>query len=174
MKRKVTILYPSERTFTFTVPNAGNDANLLEQIFAGFNAGSGDECDVFLASRARSLSVNDLVCIDTQWYLCESCGWSKVTDDFVRVLCDEVQEHALFAAHGAWFALNDVMFKRKQAALRPNAVELHPATDAWMSGDRYGAIVARWADNTLLVRLDKSQRLVKATPADIIKQFSRV
>jgi len=57
--------------------------------------------------------------------------------------------------------------------LKPNAVELHPATDAWMSGDRYGAIVARRVNGEILVRMDKSQRLYWVTPRDVYKEYSR-
>ncbi len=53
-------------------------------------------------------------------------------------------------------------------------MELHPATDAWMSGDRFGAIVARYEDGTLTVRMDKSQKLYKVAPRDVYKEFSRV
>lgn len=57
--------------------------------------------------------------------------------------------------------------------LKPNAVQLSPATDAWMSGDRYGAIVARYEDGTLTVRMDKSQKLYKVAPRDVYEEFSR-
>lgn len=39
-------------------------------------------------------------------------------------------------------------------------VELHPATDAWMSGDRYGKIVAI-GPKYCRVRMDRSGRLLK-------------
>jgi hypothetical protein len=57
--------------------------------------------------------------------------------------------------------------------LKPNAVELHPATDAWMSGDRFGSIVARRVNGEVLVRMDKSDKLYWVEPRNIYKEFSR-
>ena len=56
-------------------------------------------------------------------------------------------------------------------------VELHPATDAWMSGDRYGTIVKvnSWditdgaASNVnVSIKMDKSGRILKATKDEYI------
>lgn len=58
--------------------------------------------------------------------------------------------------------------------LKLNAVELHPATDEWMQGDRYGAIVAQRKNGEILVRLDKSQKLKWFPPEYILKKFSRI
>lgn len=38
-------------------------------------------------------------------------------------------------------------------------VELHPATDAWMQGDRFG-VVERIGKRWIYVRLDRSQRIL--------------
>ena len=57
--------------------------------------------------------------------------------------------------------------------LKPNAVQLSMATDAWMSGDRYGAIVARRVNGEILVRMDKSQKLYWCKPRDIYEEFAR-
>lgn len=57
--------------------------------------------------------------------------------------------------------------------LKANAVQLHPATDLWMSGDRYGSIVATRMDGATLVRLDKSDKLVWVAPRNIYQRFSR-
>ena len=52
-------------------------------------------------------------------------------------------------------------------------VELHPSTDAWMRGDRYGAIVsfARSTPGGLVdtarIKMDKSGRTLRAPIADI-------
>ena len=55
-------------------------------------------------------------------------------------------------------------------------VQLHPATDAWVQGDRYGAIVAiqEWRDGPSApeiigakVLMDKSQRVLALHVADI-------
>jgi hypothetical protein len=45
-------------------------------------------------------------------------------------------------------------------------VELHPGTDAWISGDRYGT-VEKIGSKYLHVRMDRSGRLLKVTPAGI-------
>ena len=48
-------------------------------------------------------------------------------------------------------------------------VELHPGTDAWMRGDRYGEIVGtstQRATGTILfkIKMDKSNRTLKVHP----------
>lgn len=45
-------------------------------------------------------------------------------------------------------------------------VELHPATDTWMRGDRYGEIV-RIGTKNIYVRMDKSNRILGFTPDNI-------
>lgn len=57
--------------------------------------------------------------------------------------------------------------------LKPNAVALHPAADAWMQGDRYGSIRATRVNGTRLIHLDKSGRLVWVKPQDILEVYSR-
>ena len=55
-------------------------------------------------------------------------------------------------------------------------VQLHPATDAWMQGDRYGEIVKvtmrQQMPHRVHVRLDKSQRTVRLSPANIAEVLS--
>ena len=45
-------------------------------------------------------------------------------------------------------------------------VELHPATDAWASGDRYGDIV-KVGNRRLWVKMDRSGKIRKMIPANI-------
>jgi hypothetical protein len=45
-------------------------------------------------------------------------------------------------------------------------VQLHPATDRWMQGDRYGEVV-KVGRRILRVRLDKSGVTAKLRPQDI-------
>lgn len=45
-------------------------------------------------------------------------------------------------------------------------VEIHPATDAWMMGDRFGEIVAV-GRKYLSVRMDRSGRVLKFAPSRI-------
>jgi hypothetical protein len=51
-------------------------------------------------------------------------------------------------------------------------VELHPATDRWMMGDRYGEIV-RVKDGLVHVRLDKSGKTFRFKPDDILHPGNR-
>ena len=43
-------------------------------------------------------------------------------------------------------------------------VELHPGTDEWMSGDRYGEIVELGGTGKVHVKLDKSGRIRRYRP----------
>lgn len=45
-------------------------------------------------------------------------------------------------------------------------VELHPATDAWMSGDRFG-VVERLGNDVAFVRMDRSGRVRRVSSANI-------
>jgi hypothetical protein len=47
-------------------------------------------------------------------------------------------------------------------------VELHPATDAWMSGDRYGDVV-KVGRKLVHVKMDRSGRILKVHPRYIGK-----
>ncbi len=47
-------------------------------------------------------------------------------------------------------------------------VELHPATDAWMQGDRFG-IVQSVSGDTVKVKLNKSRRVITFNLADVKK-----
>jgi hypothetical protein len=46
-------------------------------------------------------------------------------------------------------------------------VQLHPATDAWMQGDRYGVVLRRLPRNRVLVQLDKSGRQIRLKEDDV-------
>lgn len=48
-------------------------------------------------------------------------------------------------------------------------VELHPATDAWMQGDRFGTVTCELPGDTVRVKLDISQRSVTCNREDIGK-----
>jgi hypothetical protein len=54
-----------------------------------------------------------------------------------------------------WFSLND-------------RVELHPATDAWMRGDKYGDIV-KLGKKYVHVKMDRSGKTRKVTPGLVLK-----
>lgn len=51
-----------------------------------------------------------------------------------------------------------------QEVIVGDRVELHPATDAWMMGDRYGDVVKVGA-KLVHVRMDRSGKVRKLTPA---------
>ena len=113
MKHLIKVRYPAERTFSLvweldSMVSTTSHSALLERVFAAFNYGSGQECDVFLGGKVRSLSVNDFVAIDNRWYKCESMGWSPTSEAEVNRIEGMVFDHPDFV-HGAWFALNDVM-----------------------------------------------------------------
>lgn len=59
---------------------------------------------------------------------------------------------------------NAVLFSGEQSAeLGMFRVELNPATDAWMMGDRYGTII-KAGRKYAHVRMDKSKRVLRVTP----------
>ena len=60
-----------------------NAVEALEEVFAGWNAGSGREWPGFLSAKARSLSVGDFVKIDADWFQCNSFGWKLVDEAHV-------------------------------------------------------------------------------------------
>ncbi len=45
-------------------------------------------------------------------------------------------------------------------------IEMHPATDAWMRGDRYG-VVREIGSKWLRVRMDRSDRMIRAAPSNV-------
>jgi hypothetical protein len=75
--KNITIVYPGDKTFRFQHPSTAEDKDLLELLFAEWNAGSCQECDLFLNGNQRSMSTGDFVCIDGNWYQCMSIGWEK-------------------------------------------------------------------------------------------------
>lgn len=46
-------------------------------------------------------------------------------------------------------------------------VMAHPATDAWMQGDRYGVVAKISPRATVLVRMDRSKRLRRFLPENL-------
>ena len=60
------------------------DSEVLEDIFAEWNHGSGRESSRFLDENVRSLSVGDYVSVDGLWYRCEGIGWKEKTKDEVN------------------------------------------------------------------------------------------
>lgn len=113
MKSIITINYAGCEARTFAFDSQSRDPiGILEEVFAAFNHGSSRECELFLKSKMRSLSVNDFVRLNTQWYQCRSVGWEKVTEEFVDELEKAVVSHPMFNLHGAFFCVNDIMWKK--------------------------------------------------------------
>ena len=88
----------------------GSAEEALEVVFARFNSGSGQECEAFLKSGARSLSVNDFVRLDDQWWQCMSMGWEKVSPEYVHAVESRVSDYLFHYPHASpWQALGEVM-----------------------------------------------------------------
>jgi hypothetical protein len=67
---------------------------------------------MFIRSKKRSLCVNDIVCVNGEYFQCASFGWNSVTPEYVNELENEVANHPS-RCEGAWFALMDVMWERQ-------------------------------------------------------------
>ena len=111
----VTVIYPDEYSVSFDITTDSDvkPTDILEMVFGQWNYGSGVESELFIASKKRSLSVNDIVSLNGTFYLCESFGWKEVTAEFVNDLERDVACHPSRFNEGAWYALQDVMFRKK-------------------------------------------------------------
>ena len=117
MKRNIVhIIYPCEKVISFIHESDDTVDSILESAFAMFNHGSGVESEMFLNSKCRSLSVNDIVGINNKYYLCESFGWKEVTAEFVNDLEEEVENNPNMI-HSPWHALQDVMWNRQDSVM---------------------------------------------------------
>jgi len=118
-KNLVHIVYPDSNAFEFVMETDGHVDNhdILERVFAEWNHGSGMECELFIKSNVRSLSVNDIVCVNGTFYQCESVGWKQVTVEFVNQLEKEVATHPRRFIDSPWSILSDIMWKRNKNRL---------------------------------------------------------
>ncbi len=112
MRHKLLIHYIGDVARNFFIDSDLPTEALLEKIFAWFNHGSGEECHMLLRDKLRSLSVNDCILLDGQWYQCRGVGWEKITEEFVVDLEFDVIHHPDFETHGGWYCLSDVMRKK--------------------------------------------------------------
>ena len=116
----VTVCYPDEHFIAtkLKVKDTNNHDAILEQVFAEWNAGSGQECELFKRERVRSFSVNDVVIIHTGegnvYYQCASVGWNRISESEFNELERAVATHPSRFTDGAWFALIDVMRPRRK------------------------------------------------------------
>lgn len=118
-KYNIEIIYPCDATFgiTRTESDEIEDDYILEEMFKQWNHGSNQECEQFLISRNRSLSVNDIININGRYYQCLSYGWKRVSEGYVRQLESDVM-HLMMndpEKYDAYFALNEVMYQRYKA-----------------------------------------------------------
>lgn len=116
-RNRINIIYPDEAIFSFIMENELSVEDNLERVFAEWNAGSGMECELFIKTRIRSLSVNDIVMVNGKYFQCLSFGWKEVTAEYVEQLETNVSVHPRRYIDGAWFALNDVMRKHNNGVL---------------------------------------------------------
>lgn len=116
-KNLVHVILPADKVISFVHESDDTVDSILEVVFGMFNHGSGIESELFLNSKCRSLSVNDVVLLNGKYYLCESVGWKEVSAEFVYDLEEEVENNPLTLAHGPWFGLSEVMWNRKKGEL---------------------------------------------------------
>lgn len=109
MKYLVHIIYPDEFLSSFIMDTNHTVDEVLEMVFAQWNHGSGCESEQFINSNKRSLSVNDIVCVNGTYFQCSSFGWTEVTPEFVNYLEEAVENHPR-RHDGAWSVLQDVMW----------------------------------------------------------------
>lgn len=114
IKVYVTVCYPDDQfvATTMLVEDDSDHAAILERVFAEWNAGSGSECAMFKRMRLRSLSVNDVVIVNGTYYQCASMGWNQISEQEFLEIEASVANHPQRILHGAWIALDRVMYSR--------------------------------------------------------------
>lgn len=113
-KNLIHVIYPAQKTISLVIESDLETNDILEMVFAKFNNGSGMECEQFINSAIRSLSVNDIVCVNGKFFQCLPCGWEEVSTEYVNELEEEVENYPRLAFCGPYFALYEVMYQRKQ------------------------------------------------------------
>lgn len=116
-KNLIHVIYPDEAVYTFIMVNNLSQEDNLERVFAEWNHGSGMESELFIGSKKRSLSVNDIVCVNGRCYQCDSFGWTEVTAEYVNQLEKEVSQHPRRFIDSPWSILSDIMWKRNKNRL---------------------------------------------------------
>lgn len=112
--KAITIVYPGELRFEFELDCNDHNYVTLEKVFHLFNAPDDSSHPQYRASRMRSLSVNDFVCIDGLWWQCAGNGWNACAGAFVEDVGREVMGRINHArGYYAWHALQDVMREEK-------------------------------------------------------------
>ena len=108
---QIKVICPGEYELGIYRDNFFRDSVILEQVYCWFNSGSGKECPEFLADRTmRSLSVNDFVGIDDNYYQCCGDGWRWVSKEYVGEVCKEVKKRLI--PKSAWRILSELESKK--------------------------------------------------------------
>jgi hypothetical protein len=117
MKYEIEVLIPDKGdesdsvNMTLNLISEMTRSEVLEMLFGWFNHGSGSECQMFLERKGRSLSVNDFVRLNDEWFQCRSMGWEKVDGSLVKSQIDQakalcVQGHGQVSMWSALYTLN--------------------------------------------------------------------
>lgn len=115
-KNLVHVILPADKVISFVHKSDDSVDSILEVVFGMFNHGSGIESELFLNSKCRSLSVNDIILLNGVYFQCLSVGWKKVSTEYVNQLEEDVENNPNMI-HGPWFALQDVMYMKNNMEL---------------------------------------------------------
>ena len=115
-KNLIHVIYPADKVVSFVHYSDDTVENILEVVFGMFNHGSNSESELFLNSKCRSLSVNDIILLNGVYFQCLSIGWKKVSTEYVNQLEEDVENNPNMI-HGPWFALQDVMYMKNNMEL---------------------------------------------------------
>jgi hypothetical protein len=100
-KIEIEIVYPGEKKIVFDrqpvvlreFPEVLDYPIILEETFAQWNRGSGQESKKFLRQKnCRSLSVGDFVRVQDKWFHCDMIGWNEVSAEFVENFQHKIEE----------------------------------------------------------------------------------
>lgn len=112
MKNLIQVMYPDESVHSYVIYSEQQTVErILETVFNEWNNGSGVECEQFLRSKKRSLSVNDIVCVNGVYFQCVPVGWKQVDSAYV----DDLEKAVALSKYrntSAYMALSEVMWDR--------------------------------------------------------------
>ncbi len=112
MKNLIQVMYPDESVHSYVIYSEQQTVErILETVFNEWNNGSGVECEQFLRSKKRSLSVNDIVCVNGAYFQCASMGWTPVDIAYVDAL-EKAVALSKYRNTSAYMALSEVMWDR--------------------------------------------------------------
>ena len=116
MKNLIQVMYPDESVHSYVIQSDESVERILEIVFDEWNHGSGVESKTFLLSKKRSLSVNDIVCVNGVYFQCASMGWTPVDIVYVNDL-EKAVALSKYRDTSAYMALSDVMWDRRKKNL---------------------------------------------------------